>query len=251
MKKVKIYKIILVFLFLVCFSKGDEGIIFYISFDKSIENADISSGKKEGKINGEVIQVDGIKGKGVIVGEKGSITFDAEKNIDISKGTISFWFSPFDWDSSYEGTIIFIKMDTKDGINVAWLNKEVDRKTWGNTLCVSLYGQDENGKYIWGAIRGRYGSASNIKKNQWYHFLITWDEKIMYIYMNGELQGYGTRKLFRQPDRIHIGPGLSTGNQPQTIIDEVKILNEFLTADEVKKFFKKELPEKEDIDQEF
>ncbi|GEM_PF-4403935 len=229
----------------------DRNLTFYTSFDSSIESADVALGKKEGKIMGEVVQTDGVKGKAVNVGGKGSISFEAEKNLNFSTGTISFWFSPQDWDASYEGTVIFLRMVTREGINVAWLSKEADRKTWGNTLCVALYGPAADGKWGWGAVRGRCASACLLKKKQWYHFLVTWDENYMYIYLNGESQGYGDRKLFRQPDNFQIGPGYVDKTQPQTLIDEVKIFDKFLKAEEVRKLFTGELPKKEDSDQKF
>lgn len=220
---------------------NSKDLLFYASFDNQVEVADFSKAGEKGKVSGEIETTEGIKGKAVVVGGKGSIIFEGEKNFSVQSGTISFWFSPVDWDGSSQGTVILLRMTVKND-NVAWVSRYEDRKTWGNALSVNLYGVTDDGKMAWGGVYGRYGSASKIKKGQWYHFLVTWNDSLMYIYLNGEEQGHGSRKLLRQPDSISIGPGKVSDIQPQTAIDEVKIFNKFFSQEEIRKLFQEGLP---------
>ncbi len=219
----------------------EEGLLFYAGFDGKMEIAGHSADGKKGEVLGEISTTEGIKGKAVVVGGKGSVVFEGEKNINIHRGTLSFWFSPQDWEGTDPGTVIFIRMTVKND-NAAWFSRYDDRQTWGNALSVNIYGPGEDGKPAWSGVRGRYGSAAHLKKKQWHHFLVTWDESTMHIYMNAELQGYGGKRLFRQPDSISIGPGRISDTQPQSAIDEVKIFDRYFDLEDVRELFAQEIP---------
>ena len=222
---------------------ADTNLLFHAAFDDpaGIERAVVAAGSRQGEIVGEVTAAPGFQGQSVVVGGRGSLLFDGQRNLDAGTGAVAFWFAPLNWDAATNVTVILMRLTLRDD-NVAWLSREHDRGTTGNCLSVQLYGPQPDGRMGWGGgVRGRHHSAASIRRGQWNHFLATWDRTRMRVYLNGETeQAGGSRKAFRQPDRFSIGPGRLSAGQPDTRIDEVKIFARFFDAGDVRELIRRE-----------
>ena len=89
-----------------------------------------------------------------------------------------------------------------------------------------------------GSQREVYGNTQTITTGQWYYVTATYDSQgYMKIYLNGKLDGTAGPYLIpaNSGNDLYIGKWASDGSYPfNGLIDEVKIYNYALTADEVK-----------------
>lgn len=103
-----------------------------------------------------------------------------------------------------------------------------------------------SGNKIYMGIRDEYARMSSvqsttvIQKDQWYHVVGMWNESVVQVYINGELENTATNKYgkaMNSPATLQIGAQLSEGSNRYGLdgqLDEVRIYNWMLEPSDVK-----------------
>jgi hypothetical protein len=238
-----------------------DDVLFSASFDKGFD-ADISKGKNKASVNGEPKLVPGRKGKALKVRNgKDFLAYALKDNLNPSQGTISFWLSAGDnWDGSM-GKALQVLMHT--GVHSP--QKLVIQTLWPWSGVMSM--MYNNGTPIGGFPACRSVSApvklsddlmSVLRPGEWYHYLITWRDGYMAIYLNGKRMNYmkhvGVQmrrpgyKFFIGWDKknapVFFDPGCEKTAQPladtpwESLLDDVTILRTFVSDKQAEKIFK-------------
>lgn len=160
--------------------------------------------------------------------------------LNSAKGSVSFWMSPLEnMDKSqavgsskdkmkYPFLADKFPLYNTDSCNFsvfywgAYYPRVVGRFTQG-----SFWGQMD-----YGLAPFVYAEDLPLQKRQWYHFVITWNKpaEILVIYVNGQMVGhnYSAKDFMEANERLYIG-------NPLMVISRLKIQNQVLTHDQVKK----------------
>ncbi|MBF9018794.1 LamG domain-containing protein [Oceanispirochaeta sp. M2] len=158
-------------------------------------------------------------------------------NFDLDKYTISVWSKVNDWRNYWDG-IFSIYNSHEDRINF-----EI-----GNDNTVRAYLRTNN-QYQFSI------SSDPIVLEEWNHFVLSVDtqEKSASFYQNGELKG--TASNFDYPsvtlDNFDIGRRDSTGNNLNGLVDELRVYNGILEADDILEIYNSvENPNEEEEEEE-
>ncbi|MFA7230445.1 MAG: LamG-like jellyroll fold domain-containing protein [Victivallaceae bacterium] len=221
-----------------------EDVSFYASFDKTTEPV-FASGSKTSRCDGNIEYTNGIDGQAVIVGKEDRIHFDAVKNIDGRQGTCSLWVSSFNWLPQTENFVFFISLVTKQS------PQPTDALLYKLNKTTTLALLERNS-----SIKKASLIKSQIpfwQKNQWHNLVISWNEKQINLYIDGEKAESKKRAGTPVEDQyreIILGVPYTTwgylGNE-KTAIDELKIFNRCLSEKEIILEYNKACPDKNKI----
>ncbi len=214
----------------------NEGLVIYFSFDK-IDGKKVineANGKLNGTLEGEAKQVIGYINKGVALnadaaeGTPGSdfvrVANAPEVNVD-KQFTIAMWAS---------------------GTNFGTYRTLIS-KTDSGAYALTV----ENGKpNSWIHISGDYLQApgkTNIEKNRWYHYALTFDGNDAIVYLDGKEDGRGSRKgnitvcgadfmIGAEPSGQNVDPAYPAWHG---VIDEFYFYNRALSKDEINQIYRR------------
>ena len=200
----------------------EKGFIAYWSFDKGegFVAKDHSSNNNDGNIhNAEWVEAK--SGYGLKFNGKDSyVNCGKDASLDIADAiTVEMWFK-----KTGNGS---------DSIYAADMLLRGNPEVWvynGNKVLFCIGSTGDLGNYI--------GSYGRISVGHWVHFVGTYDRNgganNMKIYLNGEVDAEGTKtNQIRTGNTLSIGKFVSSGFF-NGIIDEVRIYNRALSADEIK-----------------
>ena len=205
--------------------------LFYLPFDDKVDAAE-SIGSAKATVVGEVIRVDGKRGKGALFVNNARMEFAAEENFNQNEGTLSMWVKP-QWDTN-DGRahcLFEVPVSSDSGFTNGFIITKGWTNTVGNTLlyfasCPPWYHINPEVSFAGGA---------------WIHLTFTWSRKagILAAYANGLLaQPLGLNpKLPGYPEskgrKIFIGARMSGVTAPaDAVIDELQIFDRMVTAQE-------------------
>lgn len=224
---------------------ADDSLIFSASYDKSFA-AEKASGKALGDV-GEEINLEthdlylqkGISGKALLTGvsDDGKKSFcckyDANDNIKMKEGSVSFWVTPIDWNGDDKKFHIFFEAQStgcKDRLLIyKYINSDELLFLIGPTAQI-------DGKSKWTIART---SVKNWKQGEYYFIACTWNSEEIKLYVNDQLKG--TEKI-KVPFENNSFSSFAVGGlypkdwqngKGKTLIDEVKIYNKVLSPKEI------------------
>lgn len=154
----------------------------------------------------------------------------AEGNFNPKQGTLQFLIKP-QWESyGYNNCIFFhLIFDREKRTSLAWEGV--------NSFFIQKPPEKEQFEFI---QDGNYGAnyitlVTSHSKEKWYQMTVTWDSvtEERSFYIDGKLIGTKKFYVFTNPP-VEIGIGGLNAWFARSLIDEVRILDRVLTADEVK-----------------
>jgi hypothetical protein len=213
-----------------------DGLVIYFSFDnidgKKVINE--ANNKLNGTLEGEAKQVVGYVNKGVALNPDAAeatpgndfvrVADAPEVNVD-KQFTIAMWAS-----------------GTNFGDYRTLLSK-----TDGGAYALTVEGGKPNS---WVHVAGDYLQAAgktDIEKNKWYHYALTFDGSDAVVYLDGKEDGKGTKKgdvticgadfmIGAEPSGQNVDPAYPAWHG---ILDEFYFYNRALTKDEINQILKK------------
>ncbi|MEK6794615.1 MAG: glycoside hydrolase domain-containing protein, partial [Spirochaetota bacterium] len=243
---------------------SDRDLTFAVTFDRNSTAAEVSLGDGASttfRDNLEFRIVPGFDGKNAFNRREVEelLRYDVVKNIDHRKGTIAFWvmaknYSPKD-----------VKTSDKEKWHKPYINIYFrDGANWVQFFIYQYY-DDARAFFYWSssyAAKNMYKLAAapllTVGQGDWFQIAVTWDEKEIKMFLNGELQS--TKALAAEalapsdfspkPDGSFIsvresiwkGPPPSTDAGKETVIDDIKIFSRPLTDLEIKNQYAKVAP---------
>ena len=225
--------------------------LFYAPFDEGV-NAAKSVGSPV-PINKTGVLVDGgIYGKALSVGvEDGKgywTSYNADGNIRLEQGTISFWLKPVDWDGKDKNFKVFF---TAWGDNAfiaieKYIDIGVAKSAFSGRL-LFVFGPSKQKDNAWQQTKASSTVIGEWQKNEWHHIAGTWDDKSVKLYVDGKL--VDTRPLIAIPattfKHLDIGgftPEKWKDNIGRSLVDEFKIYDSALSAKEIYEDWEKKKP---------
>ncbi|MDQ0288199.1 LamG-like jellyroll fold domain-containing protein [Oligosphaera ethanolica] len=210
----------------------DRGVIFHATFDDGVEATSAAGARAPLRANGYEL-VPGLGGQAVKVPAGGVLSYDTAGNLDLSKGTLSFWLQrPVlsaerleELRSKWSARQLFgLFLQRGGGINV--------RVGFADTLVVEQSGQKLSS--------GIYGSW---RAGTWHHVAVTWDcQNVTSLYMDGQFLPQGGETFGGMPMRLPFEPEsptemfigcLGESRQSDIAMDEIRIYNRVLSAEEI------------------
>lgn len=210
------------------FALDYKDLLFYAPFDGSFEPV-IAKGSPTPEFGGvKPAFGDGVIGKALIAGGKDeAISYGVNGNIDDRCGTLAVWIKPLDWSSG----------DSQHHMYLQIPGRMIFYHYMNSTSC--LYWMNGS-NVVWG-IGGCY---LGLMKDQWNHLVVTWNEKTVTMYFNGNYVAHANDMppdLPRWTDgRFSFADAAWTakGNN-HTAFDELMIFNRPLSAVEVKSIYRR------------
>ena len=209
----------------------EKNLVFYCSFDKEFD-ADWSAGPaKPVKVVGEPKIVAGKFGQALeVVARKNGLVFASGGNLPqsdkaglSSRGTLSFWMMPADWDIGSAKNLWFGVFETQPqqqrglmSVCTQWPHQGMQIYAWnqfdpGNRDPLPAGGWPECGSAGVSLRGGTEGDATMmLRPGTWYHLVFTWRGGQMSAYVNGRPGGklpHGEVNLAQLGDRFFIGAG--------------------------------------------
>ena len=210
--------------------KENAGLSFHANFDYSMR-AQRASGNAKFKIfgPGKSRFAPGCMNQGLRIGvDKNKKQFyadiEAAKNIDTAQGTISFWVKPENWDGNSHGFAMFVSGTHQDG-STFYIYK-YDAKRMG--LCTVVNKKSTSKWY----------NPQSWKAGEWHHIAVVWGKDYQRTFVDGKAAVTQQRSLSTAPiNSLKLGTRGWGGDKGTSIIDELKIFNRPLNADEIAKEF--------------
>ncbi len=222
-----------------------DGLIFHHTFESSNMSADFAVGSKTAKNNNATL-TEGISGKGLLVGyddKLHNLQFPTVGNFNKLEGSVSFWMKPVDYDGNSAGWAFIF--DAAEPSNQGFRFYKYNGPNgffWFSSGRINPAERKTDIQIV-------HARLPQWKRGQWHHVVITWraggqtyigKESRQRIYVDGKLMQERTLddKFIPQtiPALFTIGPSSVWGNTPatHTVIDELKIYNCELLADQVR-----------------
>lgn len=216
------------------FGESEKGLLFEVSFDSGFDS-DYSVGAKEAVAKGQVKTVSGMKGKGALIMSEDkslvSLSYKAMNNFNPSKGTVSFWLNPT-WDTSIVRAPSLFKVG---GVIEIYYEPTVP-------AIVIMHNRVDGPLFATSATH-------KLSAGQWVNIVYAWDSQ-----KDGKL--YINTKLATQTDSSWQAPSLlessvisleltnDLGGREKLyplggVVDELKIFNRELSAEEIVEEFKR------------
>ncbi len=210
--------------------RENAGLTFHANFDYSMR-AQRASGNAKFKVfgPGKLRFAPGCMNQGLRVGiDKNKTQFyadlAAEKNIDAAQGTISFWIKPENWDGNSHGFAMFVSGSHKDGSS--FYIYKYDAKRMG--ICTVV-----NKKPV-----AKWYNPQSWKPGEWHHIAVIWGKDYQRTFVDGKAVVTQERSLSQSPiSSLKLGTRGWGGEKGTSIIDELKIFNRPLSAEEIAKEF--------------
>ena len=222
-------------------SKFVDGLTFYADFEDSLRPLIAKTWPKP--VTWDAFR-QGIAGKGVYVAKDETPappSYPTKENIPFLKGSLSFWFCPA-WDSPKETGQQYLHLLSMYNPGRFYL---MLRDT-GLVHSVSLAEAGRFGPHWLNAGKFHYyqgfaGGETRLqwKKDEWNHFLFTWDETESHGYLNGEEVGSGGPRPEKAGKDNYFGEilqvgGYQAGRCMNGSVDELAAWNRILTPEEAK-----------------
>lgn len=198
---------------------AEQGLTFYAPFDGAVQAA-VAKGDPRPQVEGMAAFEPGIKGQALFCGEAGAVcAFRTGHNLSPTRGTVSLWVKPLDWEPAERKFHVFFETRT-----AGWL---LLYKYWeGGWLF--LCGKDTR-QYVSSGI-----PAGKQHKGEWIHLAATWSYSKIRLFVNGKP---GPAVEAETPAKI--GPLFHIGDRPwhiereggrRTLVDEVRIYDYPMTV---------------------
>jgi hypothetical protein len=219
---------------------SDVGLLFHASFDKGLK-ADTAGGNPDPKVKGNVQYDTGVRGKAVIGGDSfvTNLEYQNKGNFQIEKGTVSFWIKPIDWLGDKGKAQIFNLFMQGNGDARGYFGIEMARfgQPEPNLLFYSVNYPNREKAFI------NDGNSVNWTNDQWHQVVMTWDERQVKLYVDGEVSGTAQLTAPFTPADLHSTTfAFLAGGEEHTALDEVRIWDHPLEPAEILSRYKEEKP---------
>ena len=215
--------------------------IFYCDFDDTVAPV-VAAGEKTPAVEVAPVFMPGVKGKALLVGldEHGvrrGVEYPHEKNLDWTKGTISFWVKPVNWKGSDNGFFAMF-FSTMAGQKMFYIYKYYT----GEYLYLL---RGENPEWLFSLYR-----PGEWKADEWHHLACVWDAVQQAIYIDGRLSAinrvyFPLMDLKAKKDFV-IGENKNTmkldGKGRMSLIDEFRIFDRILNREEISRLYQQDKP---------
>ena len=214
-------------------SAQESDILFYASFDGSVDASVTKGTLAPQKISGTAQFEPGVHGKALVAGEAGALLQYATRGIvNPGRGSVEMWVKPVDWTPEEEGFHIFFMCSSDNG----WVQLYKAVAAGGALLMLEgRGGGNAHVDYEYAATT----ATDTLATGQWVHLVGTWDSGNVALYANGALLSSVAHKTppTGLGDTFYLGDWL--WGQPRrackTLIDEVRIYSRPLAPSEVKR----------------
>lgn len=236
------------------FAYNQDDILFYCSFDGSIE-PNIARGNKLPRSNNTFVFESGIKGQAVRLGACGNfLAYETEKQLFPDQGTMAFWVKPLNFDPvEPNGTGLYYLFDCFYDHNQILLLISKSRVLFQMMDDRVVKADIFRDIYVDGSLIGKWDNR------QWTHIAMAWDfrkEGRIALYLNGEMFHEVVHPFIihtpffeETPVLFYVGPhvGVSLNNhfwsmekpdqKSELLMDEFYIFRQPLTEMEIKNLF--------------
>jgi len=189
--------------------KADDHTLMLVDFDGQGEYRQEGGAKLTDENGGRF-------GRGVRVSEQdvSSVVIPLTRKQMPPEGTLEFWFSPDDdpqhptqYMTVLAGEQDVMHLDTHETLRLRWRTGDGDESQNNLMWC------DPNARRVW------------IRKGEWHHVAIQWDEEAVRLFVDGGLVNYSTARplpFFKTPSAIQLG-GRHILNAWSGVVDEVRL----------------------------
>jgi hypothetical protein len=211
------------------FALDDKDLTFYAPFDSSFEPL-IAKGNPV-PIFGAMKPTfgKGVIGQAMIAGGKDeTISYIVKDNMNDHCGTIAVWIKPLNWSSGDAQQHVYMQISGRMIFYHYWES--------GTTCLYWMNGSN----VMWGIGNCYLG----LKKDEWNHLVVTWNEKIVTLYFNGKYVAHNNDMPSDLPSWTEGSFSLADANwtakgNNQTAFDELIICNRPLSPVEVKSLYRR------------
>ena len=199
---------------------------FRATFDATLD-ADLAAGRPTPKaVDGNVGYDTGRYGQALVAGEDGAgVSYRIERNLDTSKGALSFWFLPVNWTPGELRAHLFVHSPFAGIFRI--LNDEAGQLVF------------EIGTDL-GQRRRVSAPLANCAQGEWVHVVVNWSAEALELFLNGKAAAKTPCEARFLP-RI-VNSNLVVGDLPhargretvrKTLIDDLTIYRRPMGADEL------------------
>ncbi len=128
--------------------------------------------------------------------------------------TVSAWVKIYDLATDYSN--IFTNSITQ--INFAC---KIDRTTYGSEV------------YFYSTATGLIPGATSLKENNWYHLVYCRKDNLIYVYVNGKMDGSGSAGALNVASSTYLVGSRGTEEHTRGTVDEVLLFNNALSSSEI------------------
>ena len=187
----------------------------------------VQKGRK--KYRADDLLRDGISGKAFPIGKQQdgailTLKYQPEPRIKAAEGSISFWVRPENWNGDEKKNFRhFVSARQGDNWFIIYKNNE-------STDILVYYGNWKARKTV---TTVRYNVRS-WKKGEWHHIGVSWNKNALVLYVDGRQRGTANMKQISPEDfgTLFFGEYWK-GDPGQTLLDEVRIFDQYLTDKEM------------------
>ncbi|MFA6568137.1 MAG: glycoside hydrolase domain-containing protein [Victivallales bacterium] len=202
---------------------GDDNLLFYCSYDKSLD-ADIAQGQKEATVIGNSHLVDGKSGKGMIQEGLGKVSYSTAGNIKGNEGAVAMWVKPVNWsgkDNRFEFMFMAGNFPQQGKRHI-----QIYKYFSAGLYCLA---RNQDKKLL------LQSNIADWKTGEWHHLAFSWSksDNMCALYIDGEQVKTDTFDQGILPvedghfgDAMHVNTVVSADNcdkKDQTVIDELYI----------------------------
>lgn len=191
--------------------------------------------KRSGKVTADKLLVPGIKGNAFASGKDGSgnihtLFYKPVPAMRGNAGTISFWLKPENWLGNDKNQHVFITAANGQQRLLIY------RIPYESRLAVFLGSLDKPGQAT--VIFTRVPSW---KPGEWHQVTVSWNEKVLQLHLDGVSKAAAVLKTPITKDFTTLGVGEHFGNTDpgKTLIDEVRIFDSKLSANDLENEYKR------------
>ena len=185
--------------------------------------------KSKKKYRADDLLRDGISGKAFPIGKQQdgailTLKYQPDPRIRSAEGGISFWVRPENWNGDEKKNFRHF-VSARQGDNWFIIYKNND-----STDLLVYYGDWKNRKTVT-TIRCNVRSW---KKGEWHHIGVSWNKNVLALYVDGRQRGTAKMKQILPEDLGTLFFGEYWNGDPgQTLLDEVRIFDQYLTDKEM------------------
>lgn len=217
-----------------------DGLLFHASFDAGVK-ADTAAGNPDPKVVGNVKLIEGVHGKAVMGGDSfvTALQYENAGNFQIEKGTVSFWIKPIDWLGERGKAKFFNLFMQGNGSGQGYFGIEMARfnQPRPNLLFYCLNYSNREKAFTNDA------ESMEWPNDQWHQVVLTWDDRQFKMFVDGEVSGTAQLTSPLTKEDLHSTAFQFFGDgEEHTALDEVRVWNRPLSAEEVASLFKSEKP---------
>jgi hypothetical protein len=214
--------------------RSADGLLFDVSFETGFD-ANYAAGQKAAVIRGDVRSVPGVTNGGALVKSQGpenvSVSYKAAGNFEPGQGTVSFWLKPA-WDTSIIRAPSLFKVG---GVVEIYYEPSVP--------AIVILHHRADGPFF------TTQATHKLSAGQWINIVYTWNAKnggTLYLDTRLAVHAEKSWQAPNLPDASHISLDLTRdlGGRDKLyplggVVDELKIFDRILTAEEIVEEFKR------------